>query len=336
MLVDAMLKGSIDQTRSGAAALEAEGYDGIWVGETSHDPFLQVVQASDSTQRVALGTSIAVAFARSPMTLAHTAFDLARYTRGRFALGIGSQVKAHIERRFSMPWSEPARRMREYVLALRAIWAAWQDRQKLDFRGDFYAHTLMTPFFSPEPHAWGAPPVLLAAVGPLMTEVAGEVCDGCFLHPLTTERYVDEETLPALERGRARAGKRGLEGYAVAAMPFACVGRDDAELAEAIRGTRQQIAFYASTPAYRPVLDLQGQGALQPELTRLSREGRWQDMGAAIDDELLRAVAVVGGPEEVGRGLSTRWAARATRITLYAPYRSDPAIWPRVLQAIRG
>jgi probable F420-dependent oxidoreductase len=336
VLVDSTLTKSIANTKEAAAAIEASGYSGLWVGETKHEPFLQLLHAADATDRLTIGTAIAIAFGRSPMTLANAAFDLAVYSKGRFILGLGSQVKPHIERRFSMPWSHPAARMRELVLALRAIWASWEHGERLDFRGDFYTHTLMTPFFSPEPHEYGPPPVYLAGVGARMTEVAGEVCDGFFFHPFTTDRYLREVTLPALERGRAAAGKDGLAGYVLAGPAFTCVGRDEIELATAIKGTKDQIAFYASTPAYRPVLDLHGWGDLQPELTRLSKEGRWSDMGDAINDELLHAFAVVGGPAEVGRRLRERWGPVASRITLYATYDADPAIWPEVLRAIRS
>ena len=336
MLVDATLTKSIAQTKDAAAAIETAGYDGLWVGETKHEPFLQLLQAAEATDRITIGTAIAIAFARSPMTLAHSAFDLAAYSRGRFVLGLGSQVRPHIERRFSMPWSHPAARMRELVLALRAIWAGWQDGTKLDFRGEYYTHTLMTPFFSPEPHEFGPPPVYLAGVGERMTEVAGEVCDGFFFHPFTTDRYLREVTLPALTRGRAKAGRDGLDGFTIAGPAFTCTGRDDEELAVAIKGTKDQIAFYASTPAYRPVLELHGWGDLQPELTRLSKEGRWSDMGDVIDDELLHAFAVVGEPHTVGEGLRRRWSDVASRLTPYATYRADPAIWPEVLTAIRS
>ena len=186
---------------------------------------------------------------------------------------------------------------------MRAIWRTWQEGEPLDFRGDFYTHTLMTPFFSPPPHEWGPPPVYLAGVGERMTETAGEVCDGFFFHPFTTDRYLREVTLPALRRGRAAAGHADLDGFAIAGPAFTCTGRDERELAAAIKGTKDQIAFYASTPAYRPVLDLHGWGDLQPELTRLSKEGRWSEMGDAVDDELLHAFAVVGEPAAVGRGL---------------------------------
>ena len=336
MLIDSTLTKSITRTKDAAAAIETVGYDGLWVGETKHEPFLQLLQAAEATERITIGTAIAIAFARSPMTLANSAFDLAAYSRGRFVLGLGSQVKPHIERRFSMPWSHPAARMRELVLALRAIWAGWQDGTKLDFRGEYYTHTLMTPFFSPEPHEFGPPPVYLAGVGERMTEVAGEVCDGFFFHPFTTDRYLREVTLPALARGRAKAGRHGLDGFTIAGPAFTCTGRDDEELAAAIAGTKDQIAFYASTPAYRPVLELHGWGDLQPELTRLSKEGRWSDMGAAIDDELLHAFAVVGEPRAVGEGLRRRWSDVASRLTPYATYRADPAMWPEVLTAIRS
>jgi probable F420-dependent oxidoreductase len=335
MKVDATLTKELDRTKEAAAELEAAGYDAIWVGETKHDPFLQILQTADATARITIGTAIAIAFGRAPMTLANTAFDLARYSRGRFVLGLGSQVKPHIERRFSMPWSHPAPRMRELVLAMRAIWRTWQAGEPLDFRGDFYTHTLMTPFFSPPPHEWGPPPVYLAGVGERMTEVAGEVCDGFFFHPFTTDRYLREVTVPALQRGRSTAGHTDLDGFAIAGPAFTCTGRDERELAAAIKGTKDQIAFYASTPAYRPVLDLHGWGDLQPELTRLSKEGRWSEMGDAVDDELLHAFAVVGEPVAVGRRLRKRWGDVATRVALYATYAADPAVWPAVIDALR-
>jgi probable F420-dependent oxidoreductase len=333
--IDAMLGRDIGRTEDEAAKLEAAGYDGLWVGETEHDPFLQLHSAARVTHGTTIGTAVAIAFARTPMTMASTAFDLALSSGGRFVLGLGSQVKAHIERRFSMPWSHPAPRMREYVLALRAIWKTWQTGERLDFRGDFYTHTLMTPFFSPAAHDFGPPPVYLAGVGERMTEVAGEVCDGFFFHPLTSERYLTEVTLPALRLGRRRAGYQDFEGFTVTGPAFTCAGRDDAELAVAISGTKAQIAFYASTPAYRPVLELHGWGDLQADLNALARAGRWSEMADAIDDEILRVFAVVGGPDEVGRGLRSRWSDIAPRITLYAPYHVEPAVLADVMEHSR-
>jgi probable F420-dependent oxidoreductase len=336
VLVDSMLTKSIAHTKTAASAIEAAGFDGLWVGETQHEPFLQLLQAAEATARIRVGTAIAIAFARTPMTLAYSAYDLAQYSEGRFVLGLGSQVRPHIERRFSMPWSSPAPRMRELVVALRAIWSAWQNDERLNFEGDYYRHTLMTPFFSPEPATWGPPPVYLAGVGRLMTEVAGEVCDGFFFHAFTTARYLDEVTMPALRSGRVRAGHPDLDDFTIAGPAFVCTGRDDEEMEAAIRGTKNQIAFYASTPTYRPVLDLHGWGEIQPELTRLSKEGRWADMGDVIDDEVLRAFAVVAEPEEAGRQLRARWGTYADRITLYATYEADSAIWPRVIAGLRG
>ncbi|HMC40428.1 MAG TPA: LLM class F420-dependent oxidoreductase [Acidimicrobiales bacterium] len=336
MRVDANLPKAIGQTESAAAQLQADGFDGIWIGETQHDPFLMALRAADATETPTVGTAVAIAFARSPMTLAYSGWDLADYSRGRFVLGLGSQVKPHIERRFSMPWSHPAARMRELVLALRAIWHSWSDGSSLDFRGDFYTHNLMTPFFRPEPHSWGAPPVLLAGVGERMTEVAGEVADGFLFHAFTTAPYLADVTLPALKRGRGAAGRDALGSFDIAGPAFVATGRDEAELARAVRGTRAQIAFYASTPAYRPVLEHHGWADLQPELTKLSKEGRWEDMGDAIDDEVLHAFAVVGPPEEAGRGLRERWAGTATRITLYTPYPCDPETLRQVAGAARG
>ena len=239
-----------------------------------------------------------MAFARNPMTLAQTAWDLQAASDGRFVLGLGSQIKPHITRRFSMPWSHPAARMREMIQAIRAIWACWNDGTKLDFRGEFYTHTLMTPFFNPGPNPHGDARIFLAGVGELMTEVAGEVADGFICHGFTTA------PLPARRsrcrrwrRGRAKAGKT-MEGFELTGPMFVVTGRDEDEMAKAATGVRGQIAFYGSTPAYRKVLDLHGWGDLQDELNRLSKEGRWGEMGTLIDDDMLT---------------SSRWWRRSTR-----------------------
>jgi probable F420-dependent oxidoreductase len=238
---------------------EAGGYDGIWTSESKHDPFLPLVVAAEHTRRLEIGTAIAVAFARSPMTVAYAAHDLQAYSGGRFTLGLGTQVKPHIERRFSMPWSRPAARMLEYIAALHAIWASWNEGSALDFQGDFYRHTLMTPFFSPPPLDSPPPQVHLAAVGEQMTEVAGEAADGLLVYAFTTSRYLRERTLPALERGLARSGRAA--GSVVLSIPgLVATGPDEAAMADAIRATRQQVAFYASTPTYRAVLEVHGWG----------------------------------------------------------------------------
>ncbi|KJE23463.1 oxidoreductase [Frankia torreyi] len=335
MKIDANLSDDLAATPAGAARIEKEGYAGIWVGETRHDPFLQTLQATNATSTASVGTSIAIAFARTPMTLAYLGYDLAQYSEGRFILGLGSQIKPHIEKRFSMTWSHPAARMRELVLATRAIWDAWQNGTKLAFRGDFYTHTLMTPFFAPSPHPYGPPPVYLAGVGEGMTEVAGEVADGFFVHPFSTKKYLEEVTVPALLRGRAKAGKADLDGFAIAGPSFVTVGRTEEELAAAVFGTKKQIAFYASTPAYKAVLDVHGWGDLQPELTNLSKRGEWDGMADLITDEILHTFSVVGTPAEVGKGLIAKISGIYTRTAFYDTWKADPALWPLLLDATR-
>jgi probable F420-dependent oxidoreductase len=318
-----------------ARELEDQGYDGIWTAETAHDPFFPLLLASQATERVELGTGIAVAFARSPMNLAQIAWDLQAASQGRFILGLGSQIKPHITKRFSMPWSHPAARMREMILAIRAIWASWNDGTKLDFQGEFYTHTLMTPFFNPGPNPHGDAKIALAGVGELMTEVAGEVCDGFLCHGFTTEQYLREVTIPALERGAAKAG-RTLADIEVSGPAFVVTGTDDEEMERSVAGTKQQIAFYGSTPAYRGVLELHGWGDLQDDLNRMSKEGKWKEMGELITDDILHTFAVVGAPEEVADGLKARYGDIVSRISFYAPYKSDPERWRAVMDQLHA
>jgi len=311
------------QVRSDATACEELGFAGFWVGETHRDPFLCAQQAVDGTARIRVGTAVAIALARTPMTVAYSGYDLAGHSGGRFVLGLGSQVRPHIERRFSMPWSQPAARMREFVLALRAIWTSWEHGTRLDFDGTFYRHTLMTPFFAPDRHDAGAPPVFLAAVGEAMTAIAGEVADGLIFHPFTTPRYLREVTCRSLSAGADRAG-RAIGEVEVCGPVFVCVGRDDEELEQAILASRRQLAFYGSTPSYRPVLELHGWEDLQPALTELSKRGAWEAMADLIDDEVLETFAVVGTPSEVAGSLDAQWGDLATRVSLYTPYQVPP------------
>ena len=338
MKVDGGIGFDLNKAADSAREAEAAGYTGIWSAETSHDPFFPLLLAAGATTDLELGTSIAVAFARNPMITANIAWDLQTYSKGRFVLGLGSQIKPHITKRFSMEWSHPAPRMREFVLAMRAIWDTWQTGAKLDFRGDFYTHSLMTPFFAPDKAdvaGFGPPKVFLAGVGSLMTEVAGEVCDGFICHGFTTEKYLREVTLPALERGRAKAGKT-MDGYEIVGPSFVVTGTSETEMETAKAGTRQQIAFYGSTPAYKGVLDAHGWGGLQDELNALSKQGKWVEMGTLIDDEILNTFAVVGEPETIAPELHRRYGDVIQRISFYAPYKTDPERWRKVLADLKA
>jgi len=335
MKIDGSIGGDLRGAGDAAAKQEALGYDGIWTAETSNDPFLPLAVAAGRTSRAELGTGIAVAFARNPMNLAQIAYDLQKASQGRFILGLGSQIKPHITKRFSMPWSSPAARMREMILAIRAIWACWNEGAKLDFRGDFYTHTLMTPFFNPGPNPHGNAKIFLAGVGERMTEVAGEVCDGFLCHAFTTERYLREVTIPALERGAAKAG-RSLADIEISGPAFVVTGATEEEMEASATAIRKQIAFYGSTPAYRPVLELHGWGELQDELNRMSKEGRWEEMGTLITDEILDAFAVVGEPEQIAPKMAARYGDVVQRLSFYVRTDASPERWRGVMEALQA
>jgi probable F420-dependent oxidoreductase len=317
-----------------ARLAEAVGYDGIWSAETSHDPFLPLALAAEHTSRIELGTGIAVAFARNPMTLAVLANDLQTMSHGRFMLGLGSQIKPHIEKRFSMPWSHPAPRMRELILAVRAIWASWSDGSRLAFRGEFYRHTLMTPMFDPGPNSFGNPRIFLAAVGEKMAEVAGEVADGLLAHGFTTERYLREVTVPALERGLGGVGRTRAE-VEISYPGLVVTGGDEAGLEAAAKAVRAQLAYYGSTPAYRPVLELHGWGDLQTDLNTLSRRGDWEVMSGLIDDDILNTFAVVGPLDRIAGQVLERFAGVVDRFSIYAPYPMPSEQWAGVLAGFK-
>lgn len=320
--VDAAVVSQLSHVPTGARTLEDRGYDGCWTAEINHDPFLPLTLAAEHTSRIELGTSIAVAFARNPMTVAQIGWDLQNFSQGRLLLGLGSQIKPHIERRFSMPWGRPVARMREFVQALHEIWACWRDGTRLDFEGDFYTHTLMTPMFVPPPHSFGEPRVFVAAVGDRMTEMCGEVADGLLAHAFSTQRYFREVTLPTLLRGIERSGRR-RQDVEVASPLFVVTGRDEQELSAASVATRKQIAFYASTPAYRGVLELHGWGDLQTELHRLSRDGDWDTMGSLIDDTILGEFAVVAPLDDVVHKVRARCDGLIDRVLVGFPSSID-------------
>jgi probable F420-dependent oxidoreductase len=308
------------QVEAAAVTAETEGYDGIGVPETKHDVFGALTMAARATRRISLQSAIAVAFARNPMSVAVQANDLQLVSGGRFQLGLGSQVKAHIERRFSMPWTHPAARMEEFVAAVRAIWARWATGERLSYRGEFYSHTLMTDFFDPGPNPYGEPPLLLAAVGERMTEVAGRVADGMLCHSFTTEAYLRERSVPALRRTRS-----SLDGFTLTLPALVVLGATEAQRARAEVGVRRQIAFYGSTPAYRPVLDLHGWGELHQRLNQMSRQHAWREMGDEVDDDVLAAFAVSGDAFAVATGLRDRFGDIIDRISLYTPYPVEQA-----------
>jgi probable F420-dependent oxidoreductase len=314
--------------------LETIGYDGAFSYEAKHDPFLPLAIAADHTERLRLGTAIAIAFARNPMTLANLGHDLQVASRGRFILGLGSQIRPHIVNRYGVTWSKPARRMREMVRAIHAIWNAWEGTAPLDFCGEFYRHVLMTPAFDPGPNPYGRPRIYTAGVGPRMTAVAGEVADGFFVHPFNTRRSLVELTLPALHTGLDRAG-RGREALDVVCVTLVATGRTAAELDEARAVVRKQLAFYGSTPAYRPVLECHGWGDLQPRLNVLSKAGRWDEMAALVGDEMLEAIAVVGRREEIAPRIVERAAGLVDGVSIENTRRPDPGHFADIVAALR-
>jgi probable F420-dependent oxidoreductase len=319
MLLDHYLRADLQDVGAAATTLEALGFDGLYTAEGPHEPFLPLAVAAEHTTRATLYTNIAVAFARSPMDLAETANDLQLASRGRFVLGVGSQVRPHIENRFSMPWRRPVERLRDLVQAVRAIHRSWNERVPLAVRGAHYTHTLMTPFFDPGPNPYGAPPVWVAGLGPRMTQMAAEVGDGLLVHPFHSGRFVRERVAAAVRAGLDAAG-RGRHAFTVAAVPIVCTGSTDREQAVATAGVRRLLAFYGSTPAYRVALEPHGWGELQPELNRLTKAGRWEELPGLVDDEVLSTLAVCGPPHEIGALVEARYGGLVDRVGLSMPY----------------
>lgn len=336
MKIDAtVITGDLDTIGPKARLIEELGYDALYTAETQHDPFFPLVLAAEHTERLELATAIAVAFPRSPAHLAHIGHDLQRFSKGRFILGLGSQIKAHIEKRFSAQFSQPAARMRELIMATRAIWRTWEEDEPLRFEGEFFRHTLMTPFFNPGPTGYGVPRIFLAAVGEKMTEVVGEVCDGMFVHGFSTEKYIRETTLPALDRGLAKSGRTRAD-LELSFPVFVVTGETDEEWQKADAAVREQIAFYGSTPAYRPVLEIHGWGEVQDELNALSKRGAWKEMGKVITDDILDAFAVRGAAGELPGLILGRYGDLVDRLSFYAPYRTDPEKWAEVVAGFKA
>ena len=335
MKIDAGIISS-DAREAGISAknLEDAGYDGAFTYEGPHDPFLPLVGAALSTEKIELMTSIAVAFARNPMVLANLGFDLNLLSKGRFILGLGSQIKPHITKRFSMPWSSPAARMKEMISAIQAIWDCWQNGTKLDFRGEFYSHTLMTPFFTPASNPYGTPKIYVAAVGPLMTKAVAESADGLLVHPFHTVKYMEEITLPGVKEGLAEANK-SEKNFDFSISVMTATGLDEESFVNSVKAVRNQIAFYGSTPAYRGVLESCDAGDLQERLNLLSKEGKWSEMAKMIDNDILNNIAVIAeSPELAAKEIKKRYEGKGDRLTP-ALYSDNPELAPALLKALK-
>ncbi len=313
--------------------LEESGFDGLYTFEGPHDPFLPLAMAATKTERIELITAIAVAFSRNPMTLANLGYDMQLLSDGRFILGLGTQIKPHIEKRFSMTWSKPASRMREMVQAIRAIWDAWEGNSKLDFRGEFYTHTIMNQNFNPGPHPCGLPKLYIAGFGEKMVQVCGEVGDGFLVHPLNTRKFLLEYSMPALQKGLDIAG-RSRDTFDVSVQCLTAIGETEEQLEQSKAMVRHMIGFYGSTPAYRPALDAEGLGELQPQLNTLSKEGDWAGMSALVTDDILETIAITGTPNEVAQKLVDRYGDFAQRISPVG-YTADKSVAKAVLVSLK-
>ena len=322
MKIDASVASSLTNIATAARRLEEIGYDGIKVAELNHDPFLPLAIAAEHTQTIELVTSVAVAFARNPMSMATLAHDLNAYSCGRLVLGLGSQVRPHIERRFSMPWHKAARQMREFIEAMQAIFDCWYEHKRLEFVGEYYQHTLMPATFTPENIAAGRPRIVLSATGPLMTKVAAEVADGMIMHPFSSPRYIREVTLPAIAQGLEASG-RTLAEFELDYAPIVATGHDEESLRRATDAARDRIAFYGSTEAYRPVLEIHGWGEVQTELNRLHKRQQKKEMAHLINDEMLNTIAIVGEPAAVIDTMKSRFADVIGRTAFSVPGLTD-------------
>jgi probable F420-dependent oxidoreductase len=315
--VHLQIDGSPTGAKASAAEIAATGVDGVFTFEGQHDVFFPLIIAADNTD-VDLMTNVAIAPPRSPLHLAHTAWDLQAYSGGRFRLGLGSQIKVHIEKRYGSKWERPAARMAEMIAAIKAIFAAWEGSSRLDFRGEFYTHTIMAPNFNPGPNPFGPPPVLLGALGPVMTRTAAEVADGLLVMPFNSARHFAERTLPAVDEGLRRSGRTAGE-FEIIVQAMVAVGRDEADLATAVNGVASLIGFYGSTPAYLPVLEVEGWADIQPELNALSKRGGFAEMRALITEPMVARIGIVGPPEQCAQQIVERFGDHAGEVCCYFP-----------------
>ena len=334
MKIDTALSG-LEGVADHARRLEELGVDGGFTFEGPHDVFTPLVLAAVATRSLELLTNVAIAFPRNPVQLAHQAYDLQLLSKGRFTLGLGTQIRAQVEKRYGAGFERPIARMRDLVGALRAIFASWETGERLDFRGEFTSHTLMPPMFNPGPHPFGVPPIALGALGPQMVRLAAEVADGLLIMPFNTGRHFRQRTLPAMEEGLARGG-RSRQDLVVTGEVIVCCGRHDEELATARTAGRWLLAFYASTPSYRPVLEAEGWEDLQPDLNTLSKSGRWGEMPGMIDDTMLSTLAAVGSPKEVAAEIGARFGGLVDRVGFYTPSLVSEGTLGELVSALRA
>lgn len=320
-----------------ARAADDMGFAGLWTSETKHDSLLPLVLAAEHSQTLQLGTSVAIAFSRSPMVLAQQAWDLQTYSNGRFLLGLGTQVKAHIERRFGIPWDAPVARLRDYIGALRAIWTAFQTDGSLRYEGKFYHLSLLTAFFNPGPIAHPEIPISIAGVNEGLTRLAGEVADGFHVHPLHSAKYIQEVTRPAIAEGAGRSG-RPADAVEVSVSVFIVTGANVAEREAQREQIRQQIAFYASTPSYRTVLECHGWQEVGDALGRLARQQRWREMTSLVNDDMLKVFAIDAEPDDVGVAIRERYTGLVDRVSLYMPFipGQQDGFWRNTLRSVTG
>ena len=335
MKIDGPFYAQLGDAAAESRRLKTIGYDGIYTLEGSWDPFYPLVMAAEHAPGLDLATGIAVAFPRNPMHLAYQAWDLQKFSNGHFYLGLGSQIKAHIEKRFGIAFDPPASRMREYIQALKAIFDCWQHGSPMDFDGRFYKHTLMTPMFDPGPNPHGIPPVLLGALGPRMTEVAGEVADGLIVHPFISMRFLQNNAMPAVLRGLEKSGRQRTD-FILQINAIVITGETEEAISAATESVKGLLGFYASTPAYRPPMEAVGYEDLQPELNALSKQGKWDALGSYIDDDFLEHFTTRGAPGEIAAKLKDKYGQYADRLAIYAPYAAPDDMWRKIIAELKN
>ncbi|MBT3411590.1 MAG: TIGR03617 family F420-dependent LLM class oxidoreductase [Halieaceae bacterium] len=335
MKIDGPFYAQLGDAAAESRRLKTIGYDGIYTLEGSWDPFYPLVMAAEHAPGLDLATGIAVAFPRNPMHLAYQAWDLQKFSNGHFYLGLGSQIKAHIEKRFGIAFDPPASRMREYIQALKAIFDCWQHGSPMDFDGRFYKHTLMTPMFDPGPNPHGIPPVLLGALGPRMTEVAGEVADGLIVHPFNSMRFLENNAMPAVLRGLEKSGRQRTD-FILQINAIVITGETEEAISAATESVKGLLGFYASTPAYRPPMEAVGYEDLQPELNALSKQGKWDALGSFIDDDFLEHFTTRGAPSEIAAKLKDKYGQYADRLAIYAPYAAPDDMWRKIIAELKN